>query len=134
MNYTEKEGCPPMRDPYEVLGVPRTASQDEIKKKYRELAKKYHPDKYAGNDLADLAQEKMKAVNEAYDTIMREREGRGGGQQYNTPYGQSPPPYGQGPQNPYGQPPQGGPGGCSCCECCAGMMCADCLCSSLRCC
>jgi curved DNA-binding protein CbpA len=128
-----------MRDPYEVLGVPRTASQDEIKKRYRELAKKYHPDKYTGNDLADLAQEKMKAINEAYDAIMREREGRGpaGGQQYNSPYGQNTqPPYGQSPYgpNPYGRPPQSGPGGCSCCECCAGLMCADCLCSSLRCC
>ena len=126
-----------MRDPYEVLGVPRGASQEEIKKRYRELTKKYHPDKYAGNELADLAQEKMKAINEAYDAILREREGRGpaDGGRYDA-YGQSPPPpYGQGPyQNPYRQPPQGGPGGCSCCECCAGLMCADCLCSSLRCC
>lgn len=62
-----------MRDPYEVLGVSRTASDSEIKSVYRELAKKYHPDNYTNNPLADLAQEKMKEINEAYDTITKER-------------------------------------------------------------
>ena len=57
-----------MKDPYEVLGVPHGASEDEIKKAYRELARKYHPDNYANNPLADLAQEKMKEINEAYAT------------------------------------------------------------------
>lgn len=69
-----------MTDPYVVLGVSRTASDDEIKKKYRELARKYHPDNYANNPLADLAQEKMKQINEAYDAITKERAG--GGTQY----------------------------------------------------
>ena len=64
-----------MIDPYKVLNVPRTASDEEIKKAYRELARKYHPDNYAGNPLADLVQEKMKEVNEAYDQIQRERSG-----------------------------------------------------------
>lgn len=60
-----------MKDPYEVLGVPHGASDDEIKKAYRDLARKYHPDNYANNPLADLAQEKMKEINEAYDTLTK---------------------------------------------------------------
>ena len=59
------------RDPYEVLGVPHGASEEEIKKAYRELARKYHPDNYTNNPLADLAQEKMKEINEAYDTLTK---------------------------------------------------------------
>ncbi|MDR0381539.1 MAG: J domain-containing protein [Oscillospiraceae bacterium] len=66
-----------MKDPYSVLGVARSASDGEIKKAYRDLARKYHPDNYVGNDLADLAQEKMKEINEAYETIVRERESGG---------------------------------------------------------
>lgn len=68
-----------MSDPYAVLGVDRSASTDDIKKAYRELATKYHPDKYVGNSLADLAEEKMKEINEAYDAIIKEREGGGSG-------------------------------------------------------
>lgn len=64
-----------MRDPYEVLGVPKGASQAEVKKAYRELAKKYHPDNYINNPLADLAEEKMKEINEAYDFITKNRSG-----------------------------------------------------------
>jgi len=70
-----------MTDPYEVLGVPSTASDEEVKKAYRELARKYHPDNYHDNPLADLAQEKMKEINAAYDTVQRERSGRGGPRQ-----------------------------------------------------
>ena len=60
-----------MMDPYKVLGVSPSASEDEIKKAYRELARKYHPDNYHDNPLADLASEKMKEINEAYDVITR---------------------------------------------------------------
>ena len=66
-----------MRDPYEVLGVDPSASDDEVKKAYRELARKYHPDNYQNNPLADLAEEKMKEVNEAYDAITKMRSGGG---------------------------------------------------------
>jgi len=65
-------------DPYKVLGVSRSASDDEIKSAYRNLAKKYHPDKYKGHDLEDLAGEKIKEINEAYDMIQKERSMGGG--------------------------------------------------------
>ena len=68
-----------MNDPYEVLGVPETATDEEVKKAYRELARKYHPDNYHDNPLADLAQEKMKEINAAYEQITRDRA-RGGAQ------------------------------------------------------
>jgi len=60
-----------MKNPYEVLGVRPGASEEEIKAAYRALAKKYHPDKYANSDLADLANEKMQEINEAYDAIIK---------------------------------------------------------------
>ena len=66
-----------MNDPYSILGVSRTASDEEVKKAYRELARKYHPDNYVNNPLADLAQEKMKQINEAYDQITKQRANGG---------------------------------------------------------
>ena len=56
-------------NPYEVLGVPENADEATIKKAYRELVKKYHPDNYKDNPLADLAKEKLQEVNEAYDIL-----------------------------------------------------------------
>jgi molecular chaperone DnaJ len=66
-----------MRDPYSVLGVSPNASDEEVKRAYRELARKYHPDNYQNNPLADLAEEKMKEVNEAYDEITKMRSSGG---------------------------------------------------------
>lgn len=66
-----------MKDPYQVLGVAPTATDEEVKKAYRDLARKYHPDNYQDNPLADLAQEKMKEINEAYDTVTKNRAGGG---------------------------------------------------------
>ncbi len=58
-------------DPYKVLGLKRTATEEEIKAAYHKLVKKYHPDKYQNNPLADLAEEKLREVNEAYDLLMK---------------------------------------------------------------
>lgn len=70
-----------MSDPYSVLGISQDASEAEIKRAYRELARKYHPDNYQNNPLADLAEEKMKEINEAYDQVNKQRSGGGHQQQ-----------------------------------------------------
>jgi thioredoxin-like negative regulator of GroEL len=69
-----------MADPYKVLQVSPSASDEEIKAAYREMVRKYHPDNYNGNPLSDLANEKMQEINEAYDqiTAMRQNGNAGG--------------------------------------------------------
>ncbi len=79
-----------MNDPYEILGVSPNASEEEIKRAYRELVRKYHPDNYQDNPLADLAQEKMKQINEAYDLLTKNKTGN---DSYSSNYGSS---YGSG--------------------------------------
>ena len=69
------------RDPYEVLGVPHGAGDDEVKAAYRKLAKKYHPDLNPGNEEAAR---RMNEINAAYDQIQK-----GGGQQAYSSAGQS---------------------------------------------
>lgn len=82
-------------DPYETLGIARSATDDEVKKAYRELSRKYHPDANANNPLKELAEEKFKEVQAAYSRIMDEREHGGV--------------YGQGDaQNPFGGYQSGG--------------------------
>ena len=60
---------------YKILGIDSTATDDEIKKAYREMAKKYHPDKvaYLGDDVRKSAEQKLQEVNEAYDKIKKKR-------------------------------------------------------------
>lgn len=92
-----------MTDPYQVLGVSPTASDDEIKKAYRQLCKRYHPDANVGKPDAAQAEKKFMEVQQAYEEIMHRRQGgtarpgsgyNGAGAQrnagYNTGYGDDP--------------------------------------------
>ncbi len=60
-----------MQNPYEVLGIKEGASEAEIKAAYREQVKKYHPDKHQDNPLYELAEEKLREINEAYENLTK---------------------------------------------------------------
>ena len=62
-----------MKNPYEVLGIKEDAGEDEIKKAYREMVKKYHPDQYRDNPLSSLAEEKLREANEAYEQLIKKQ-------------------------------------------------------------
>lgn len=66
-----------MSNPYEILGIREGASIDEVKRAYKELVKKYHPDQYQNHPLSDLAEEKLKEINQAYDYLMKQAESSG---------------------------------------------------------
>ena len=63
-----------MADPYKILGVSRDASDEEIKKAYRALSRKYHPDANINNPNKAQAEEMFKTVQQAYNQIMKEKE------------------------------------------------------------
>jgi len=71
-----------MRNPYEVLGIREGTDTEGIKRAYKELVKKYHPDQYQNNPLSDLAEEKLKEINEAYDYLMKKAEAQDGSRNY----------------------------------------------------
>ena len=85
-----------MMNPYSVLGVSPSATEEEIKKAYRALSRKYHPDANINNPNKEQAEEKFKEVQQAYEQIMKERQ-QGTGQQYdgyqNGSYGQNSNPF-----------------------------------------
>lgn len=64
-------------NPYQVLGVTPSASDEEIKKAYRRLSRKYHPDANVNNPNKDQAEEQFKKIQQAYKQIMDERSGGG---------------------------------------------------------
>ena len=71
-----------MRNPYEVLGIKEGTNAEGIKKAYKELVRKYHPDQYQNNPLSDLAEEKLKEINEAYDYLMKKVQSNDSGNSY----------------------------------------------------
>lgn len=68
-----RKGYDTMKSPYEVLGISPNASDEEVKRAWRELARKYHPDRYRDSELSDIAAEKMKEINAAYEEIQKRR-------------------------------------------------------------
>lgn len=68
-----------MSNPYKVLGVSENATQEEIRAAYLALVKKYHPDRYTDNPLKELANEKLKEINEAYETLSKKKNASTGG-------------------------------------------------------
>ena len=79
-----------MKDPYEVLGLPHGASNDEVKSAYRRLSRKYHPDANINNPNKAEAEEKFKEIQQAYKAIMDGDTGYGnpyGASGYGSPYG-----------------------------------------------
>ena len=95
-----------MTDPYQILGISPSASDDEVKRAYKEMSRKYHPDSYINNPLSELAEEKFKEVQDAYTQIMDQRAAGGQGyqqgyQQGSQGYQQGGPGYPQGGQGPF---------------------------------
>ena len=96
-----------MSDPYEILGVQRGASEEEIKKAYKRLSRKYHPD--ANLDNPKAAEEKFKQIQQAYQQVMKEKtsgysqSSYGGYQGQSGGYQSQGNPYGNQQGNPYGE-------------------------------
>lgn len=63
-----------MNNPYEVLGIPSSATMEQVKDAYKKLAAKYQANEYSGGPLAEHAAKKMDEINEAYDNIVFSRE------------------------------------------------------------
>ncbi len=83
-----------MIDPYSVLGVSPNASDDDIKKAYRNLSRKYHPDANINNPNKAQAEEKFKQVQAAYDQIQQMKKGTWNGGPQSSGYNSSSGPYG----------------------------------------
>ena len=91
------------RDYYEVLGVEKNADDAAIKKAYRALAKKYHPDANINNPNKDQAEEMFKQIQQAYDQIVKEKERGTSSDSWSGGYGYDP--YGRGYQSQTNQRP-----------------------------
>lgn len=76
-------------NPYKVLGISEGASQEEIRAAYLKLVKKYHPDKYVDNPLKELATEKLKEINEAYEMLTKKGASNSANRAYGGSYSSS---------------------------------------------
>ncbi|MCC8029245.1 MAG: J domain-containing protein [Lachnospiraceae bacterium] len=96
-----------MRDPYDVLGVSRGATDEEIKKAYRRLSRQYHPDSNVNSQHPEVAEEHFKEIQQAYNQIMKEKQqGYSGGFQNGSARNRGA--YGSYGQGGYGQGGYGG--------------------------
>lgn len=103
-----------MTDPYKVLGISPGASEDEIKKAYKNLSRKYHPDANVNNPNKEQAEEKFKEIQAAYQQIMNSKKNGGNGYGYGGAYnggGYNGSGYGSYNGNPFGGGFYGGPFG-----------------------
>lgn len=113
-------------NPYKVLGVSDHASDEQIRLAYRELVKKYHPDRYSDNPLKDLADEKLREINSAYEQIQSQRKTGAGFRTSESPR------EGEGPKYDYQRDVYGrgyDETACDLCKICQCLICADCLCN-----
>jgi len=76
-----------VQNPYDVLGLPENATDDQIKHAYKELVRKYNDDNYGDGPLSGIAQEKMQEIDEAYDAIILNRGSSFGSEKAQTPSG-----------------------------------------------
>ncbi|MFO7636000.1 MAG: DnaJ domain-containing protein [Clostridia bacterium] len=116
------------KDPYKTLGVHMNAADEDVKRAYKDLVRKYHPDRYADNPLKDLADEKLREINSAYDQVMNMRK-TGGSTETQSAYGHRHNPQYEYRRDVYGRGYDSTSSDiCKICQC---LICTDCCCECM---